>query len=181
MAERTRWSRRTTRYATRNRTASSPKAPRHRQGDAEHRADRGEHRQPDATLVYVHRARQPRIHAPGPPKRREHEHSAEDPTPRRVVRQQDRDLSDREDEDQIEEELERGDLVLVAALILAFPHARTQTRISRCRSRLPARPRRALPSSSRGGSAPPRTSSRPRRCRRTSSGLRRPRAASSRR
>ena len=86
---------------------------RHRQRDAEHRGHRGEHRQPDATLVDIHRARQPGVHAPRPPERREHEHPAEDPAPRRVVREQDRDLGDREHEDQVEEELERSDLVLV--------------------------------------------------------------------
>ena len=95
---------------------------RHRQGDAEHRRHRGEHRQPDATLVDVHRARQPRVDAPRPPERREHEHPAEDSTPRRVVREQDRDLGDREHEDQVEEELERRDLVLVALLVLGVGH-----------------------------------------------------------
>src|SRR5215217_3752821 len=33
----------------------------HRQRDAEHRPHRGEHRQPDASLVHIHRARQPRV------------------------------------------------------------------------------------------------------------------------
>ena len=92
----------------------------HRQGDAEHRGHRGEHRQADATLVDIHRARQPRVDAPRPPERREHEHSAEDSTPRRVVREHDRDLGDREHEDQVEEELERGDLMLVEVLELAL-------------------------------------------------------------
>jgi hypothetical protein len=32
-----------------------------RQRDAEHRPHRGEHRQPDASLVHIHRARQPRV------------------------------------------------------------------------------------------------------------------------
>ena len=37
-----------------------------------------------------------------------------------IVREQARDLGDREYEDEVEEELERGDLVLVAALVLAL-------------------------------------------------------------
>jgi hypothetical protein len=100
---------------------------RHRQGDAEHRAHRGEHHQPDATLVDIDRARQPRVYAPRPPERREDEHPAEDSTPRRVVREQDRDLGDGEHEGQVEEELERGDLVLIAALehALGVGHALT--------------------------------------------------------
>jgi hypothetical protein len=48
-------------------------------------------------------------------------------TPRRVVREQARDLGDGEHEGQVKEELERGDLVLVAVLELALGvgHART--------------------------------------------------------
>jgi hypothetical protein len=100
---------------------------RHRQGDAEHRGHRSEHRQPDATLVHVHRARQPCVDTPRPPERREDEHPAEDATPRRVVCEEARDLGDREDEGQVEEELERRDLVLVIVLerALGFGHALT--------------------------------------------------------
>ena len=47
----------------------------------------------------------------------------EDAAPRRIVREQARDLGDREYEDEVEEELERGDLVLLLALDLG--HART--------------------------------------------------------
>jgi hypothetical protein len=89
---------------------------RHGQRDAEHRRHRGEHHQPNATLVDVRRARQPGVGAPRPPKRRKNEHPAEDSTPGRVVREQGRDLGDRENQDQVEEELERRDLMLVAAL-----------------------------------------------------------------
>jgi hypothetical protein len=35
--------------------AACPEGARHRQGDAEHRAHRSEHHQPDATLVDIHR------------------------------------------------------------------------------------------------------------------------------
>ena len=44
----------------------------------------------------------------------------EDAAPRRIVREQARDLGDREYEDEVEEELERRDLVLVVALQLAL-------------------------------------------------------------
>jgi hypothetical protein len=105
----------------------SSEGARHGQGNEEHRPHRCEHRQTDATLVDIQRARQPRIDAPRPPERREDEHSAKDSTPCRVVREQARDLGDREHEHEVEEELERGDLVLIAALELALGvgHART--------------------------------------------------------
>ncbi len=107
---------------------------RHRQRGGEHRAHRGEHHQPDAALVDVHRARQPRVHAPRPPERSEGEHPTENPVPRRVVREQDRDLGKGEDEGQVEEELERGDLVLRVWLGLAarvVRHARTLAQLDR--------------------------------------------------
>ena len=93
---------------------------RHRQPDAEHRRHRGEHRQPDAALVDVDRARQPCVSGPRPPERREHEHPVEHPVPGRVVREQARDLGDREHEDEVKEELERRDLVLVAVVGLGL-------------------------------------------------------------
>jgi hypothetical protein len=93
---------------------------RYRQGDAEHGSHRGKHRETDAALVHIHRARQPRVDAPPPPERCEHEHAAEDSAPGRVVREQARDLRDREHEHQVEEELERRDLVLVVVLELAL-------------------------------------------------------------
>ena len=92
--------------------------PRHRQADEEHRARRSEHHEPDAALVDVRRARQPRVDAPRPPERREDEHPADDSVPRRIVRQLARHLRDREHEDEVEEELERGDLVLGVGLEL---------------------------------------------------------------
>ena len=103
---------------------------RHRQGDAEHPAHRGEHREPNATLVDIHRARQPRVDAPRPPERREDEHPAEDSTPRRVVREHDRDLGHGEHEGQVEEELERGDLMLVVLdLAVGVGHAPTLAQV----------------------------------------------------
>ncbi len=88
------------------------KGARHCESGAEHRGHRGKHGQPDTTLVDVHRARQPRIGGPRPPERREREHPTENPVPGRVVCEQDRDLGQGEDEGQVEEQLERRDLVL---------------------------------------------------------------------
>ena len=89
-----------------------PERLRHGQRHDQHRRGRGEHRQPDATLVHIHCAGQRGVGRPGPPERREHEHPSEDAVPGRVVREQLRGLGDREHEHQVEEELERGDLVL---------------------------------------------------------------------
>ena len=86
---------------------------RNRQRDDEHRRGRSEHRQPDAALVHVHRAGQRGIGGPRPPERREDEHPAKDSVPRRVVSEQLRDLRDREHENEVEEELERCDLVFL--------------------------------------------------------------------
>jgi hypothetical protein len=49
--------------------------------------------------------------------RREDEHPAEHCAPRGVVHEQARDLGEREHEDQVEEELERRDLVLGVVLV----------------------------------------------------------------
>ena len=100
---------------TRTRRVVSERAG-HRQGDAEHRPHGGEHDQPDAALIDVQRAGQPGIAAPRPPDRRQHEHPPKHSAPRRVIGEQARDLRDREHEDQVEEQLERGDLMLAVKL-----------------------------------------------------------------
>ncbi len=91
---------------------------RNRERDEEHRAHGGEHREPDTALVDVQRAREPRVAGPRPPERGEHEHAAEDAAPGGVVHEQARDLREREHERKVEEELERGDPVLVAVVRL---------------------------------------------------------------
>jgi hypothetical protein len=48
-----------------------------------------------------------------------------EPTPRRIIRQDRRDLREPEDEDEVEEELERSDPLL--ALNVLFGHTRTLT------------------------------------------------------
>ena len=114
---------------------------RHRQGDDEHRAHRGKHREPNAALVDVRCARQPGVPDPGPPERRQNEHPAEDPVPGRVVRQPARDLGHREHEDQVEEELERGYLCSSSC---ATP-ARRRTRSSEVRGPRTQRPGERTP------------------------------------
>jgi hypothetical protein len=49
-----------------------------------------------------------------------------EPTPRRIIRQNRRDLREPEYEDEVEEELERGDALL--ALGVLFAHGRTVAR-----------------------------------------------------
>jgi hypothetical protein len=94
------------------------------QGDEEHPAHRCEHQQADTALVHVQCAGQPGVGGPGPPERGQDEHPSQEAAPGRVVREQSRHLRDREDEDQVEEELERGDLVLVELGRLARPPVR---------------------------------------------------------
>src|SRR5919201_363 len=69
----------------------------------------------------VHRARQPGVSRPRPPERDEDEHPAEDAVPRRVACEQACDLGDREHENEVEKELERGDLVLGALALGGHP------------------------------------------------------------
>jgi hypothetical protein len=93
---------------------------RHGQRDEQHRPHRRQHRQPNAALVDVQRARQPRVDVPRPPEGGEHEHPAQHSAPGRVVRQKARDLGKGERQHQVEEQLEWCDLVLVAVLKLRF-------------------------------------------------------------
>ena len=94
----------------------------HSEGGDQHRAHGREHRQPHGALFGVQRVRQPGVGGPGPPERAQDEHPAQDPAPGRVVGEQARDLRDREDEDEVEEKLERSDALLVGGRSL---HAET--------------------------------------------------------
>src|SRR5437764_446326 len=68
--------------------------------------------------------RQPRGRGPGPPERAEQQHPPEEATPRRAARQEARDLRDREDHHEVEEELERRDPVtaLGLSIVLSIVH-----------------------------------------------------------
>ena len=89
---------------------------RHRQRCDQHRPHRPEHRDPDDALLGVDRVRQPGVRGPGPPEHAEHEQALSQTCPGRVGDHEPRHLRDREDEDQVEEELERGDALLGALL-----------------------------------------------------------------
>ena len=57
-----------------------------------------------------------------------------EPTPGRIIRQDGRDLREREDEDEVEEELERSDALLALGVLLA--HSRTLARTDATESEL---------------------------------------------
>jgi hypothetical protein len=84
---------------------------RHRQRDEQHAGHRAEDHDPDRVLLGIDDARDPRVTDPRPPKEREHEEALEQAAPVRVVRHELRALRQRQDEDEVEEELERRDLL----------------------------------------------------------------------
>ena len=75
------------------------------QGRDQQRRHRGEHGEPVDVLVRVDGVRQPGVRGPRPPQDDEHEETVAEPSPRRIVRHEARDLGDREDEHEVEEEL----------------------------------------------------------------------------
>ena len=76
-------------------------------GDQERR-HRGEHDEAHRALLGIDDARQPRVSGPGPPQQRQHHHALGDPLPGGVLDHQRGALGQREDEDEVEEELERS-------------------------------------------------------------------------
>ena len=101
------WIRTTTRYATPNAIPPPPNAV----GIGERDHEKGRHPAQQQELIRepVRRddVRQPDVSAVHPPDHDEHQHDAQDADPIRMVREHARQLRDREDEDEIEEELER--------------------------------------------------------------------------
>ena len=85
----------------------SPKASGHAERDDQQRRHRGEDDQPHRALLGVDDAGQPGVADPGPPEHAEHQQALGQPRPGRVVGHQRRALGDREDEDEVEEELQR--------------------------------------------------------------------------
>ena len=83
--------------------------PRRGQRDDEHGGHRREHHEPRQHELGVDRARQPGVARPGPPDDREDDEAAPELRERRVRGHERRDLREREDEDQVEEQLERRD------------------------------------------------------------------------
>ena len=94
---------------------------RHRQRHQQHRRHRRDQGDPDRALLGVHDAREPRIAGPRPPQEGEHQHGLGEPAPRRPRHDQRGALRDREDEHEVEEELERPHA-------LALPHRRAEAR-----------------------------------------------------
>ncbi len=82
--------------------------------DHEQRRHRREHRQPNRPLLGIDDAGQPGVGGPGPPEDAEDEQPLRDPLPGRLVRHQRRALGQRQHEDEVEEELERGHVGAVA-------------------------------------------------------------------
>ena len=103
--------------------AVAPERVRDGQRGDEHRAHRDQHRSGHRAHTRVDRVRQPRVACPGPPERGEDEQTVAEPSPRRVVRKQRRDLREPEDEHEVEEELERRNSALVLRVRVA--HRRT--------------------------------------------------------
>ncbi len=71
-----------------------------------------EHDQPRHGVLDVDCVRHPRVRGPGPPHHREHERGPGEALEARVLEDQRRDLREREDEDEVEEELEIARLAL---------------------------------------------------------------------
>ena len=84
----------------------------HRERDDHHRRHHREHRDPGRALLGVDRVGEPRVGRPRPPHDPQHEQPAPQAAPCRIGRHHRRDLGEREDEDQVEEQLERGDALL---------------------------------------------------------------------
>jgi hypothetical protein len=93
--------------------ADSSKAPGTQRGH-EQPGHRREYRDADDALLGIDRARQPRVADPRPPQGAEHEQALGQARPRRLVGHERGALREREDEDEVEEELERRDVRLFA-------------------------------------------------------------------
>ena len=99
----------------------------------EHRRHRNQHRPPHRAHAGIDGVGQPGVGRPRPPERGEDQETVPEASPRRIVRQDRRDLREREDEDEVEEQLERRDPLLALGVLLAHSRtlARTDTRGSR--------------------------------------------------
>ena len=155
-------------WATRKKPIASAKASaevaerlRHADRGDQHRRHRGEEDEPDRARLGVDHAGQPGVADPGPPEHAEHQQSLRQPRPGRVVRHQRGALGDREDEDEVEEELQRRHPLALAAdgaqargvgrglrrsrAGRGVGHAANPCNSARRRSAAPARRRRAGP------------------------------------
>ena len=78
-----------------------------REGHDQHRGRRGEHDQANAALFGVEGVRQPGIGGPRPPQRSKQERATQEPFPALVRGEEPGHLRDGEDEDEVEEQLQR--------------------------------------------------------------------------
>src|SRR6266851_7759434 len=92
----------------------------------EHPRHRSEQRAPYRALICIGGVGQPGVGRPGPPERREDQETVTEAAPGRILRQHRRYLREPEDEDEVEEELERSDPLLSLGQLLA--HSRTLPR-----------------------------------------------------
>ena len=99
---------------------------RDRQGADEHRCDGDQHHAEDEPVLGVDGVREPGVARPRPPERAQDQDAAADPGPRRILMEERRHLGEPEDEDQVEEQLERCDPML--GLDEELAHAATLTR-----------------------------------------------------
>jgi hypothetical protein len=84
---------------------------RDREGDEEQGRHRDHHRAAEHALVGVRLVAEPGVAAPGPPQEEQQHEPAQCAPPAEVVGHERGHLGDREDEDQVEEQLQRGDPV----------------------------------------------------------------------
>ena len=84
----------------------------HGQRRHEHRHHGAEHDEPDLALFGIDGVRQPGVRRPGPPEDAEHDEAFRESRPGGVAADQRRDLREREDEDEVEEQLEGRDALL---------------------------------------------------------------------
>ena len=99
-------------YATREDQGLGSECRRRREGHDQHRGRRGEHDQSNAALFGVEGVRQPGIGGPRPPQRGKQEPAPQQPFPALVRGEEPGHLRDGEDEDEVEEQLERRDPLL---------------------------------------------------------------------
>ena len=101
-----------------------PEGMRRGEGRYQEGAHHGEDEQPLLALVGGDVVGEPGVGAPRPPERGEHQHALPQALPGRVLSHQRRDLGQREHEDQVEEQLERGH-ALLGHLLPGRAHRRT--------------------------------------------------------
>ena len=116
-------------YATPKISGVGPERRGRGQGHDQHGGRRREDGQANGAFLRVEGVRQPGIGGPRPPQGREEEDAAQQPVCAQVLREEPGDLRDGEDEDEIEEQLERRDPLLAldrrTCIVGSLPDAAT--------------------------------------------------------